>query len=659
MALKVGDILKRLGLRGAIIRYGEQWKTQEIKDLEDDIRAFYQKYEPYLKREEEYPAEFNTDINDILERHGPGLWPDGPRSEDTTLWLFPTGEINEYLEDVYYSRHIDKIQPLFATLLTMRVKVYRSNQRHAELKAKERREAELAAANANTSNHLSDSDLTDFDSHDDPPSLVYTFKFVHDENRAKLQEILKGDEFNLKKRKLEADLPPGSTKRSRQSKAPSESAQQSNNNQHVSTWTSTNSETINVASPSNPDNGHELLVAAASGPTHGFVSVNQTEQNEQPQPVHQISDSDEDVSVLGRPAMSLHSSDDLPNTPGEGVLQTQYSLPQNAAFDAQMSGTNEKPLQHPQADVQVPDMTTETPRPRITDPFISWPNPSKRRAKKSKNGLRPMLENTEHPSQELPSRPSLGASNPPIISQQDESLVSEDGHSPESRKLMRRTHVRTPAPESSIRMTDNTTSTPKHHNTQQSNNFTPLSAQTRTYQTPYANAHPLVPTLQSSSADAVLGAANIHPAPIHLAPIHPAPIDSPHLIYGQTPTTMNKHLPPPPTDMPVSANIITSHFANTFIKCTLTINGGKVVKSVKMIKLADCFDAIALHQTVNTRFKDELSGLVPSEIVFTFADTAYEINTEGGGQVLWDDFMQTVLDNAPPGTCPVVAAIKV
>ena len=73
MALKVGDILKRLGLRGAIIRYGEPWKTQETKDLEDDIRAFYQKYEPYLKRDEEYPFEFNTDLNDVLQKHGPRL----------------------------------------------------------------------------------------------------------------------------------------------------------------------------------------------------------------------------------------------------------------------------------------------------------------------------------------------------------------------------------------------------------------------------------------------------------------------------------------------------------------------------------------------------------------------------------------------------------
>ncbi|CAD0109216.1 unnamed protein product [Aureobasidium uvarum] len=633
MALKVGDILKRLGLRGAIIRYGEQWKTQEIKDLEEDIRAFYQKYEPYLKREEEYPVEFNTDINDILEKHGPGLWPDGPRSEDTTLWLFPAGDISEYLEDIYYSRHID------------------NNQRHAELKAKERREAELAAANASTSNHLSDSDLTDFDSHDEPPSLLHTIKFERDENRAKLQEILKGEEFNLRKRKLKTDSPMGSAKRSKQLKAPSEPVQQAYN-QHVSSWTTTNPETINVASPSNLDNGHDLLVAAASGPTHGFVSVNQAEQHEQPQPV-QVLDSDEDVPVLGRTTLSLHSSDDsssnngnhnLPDTPGEGVLHTQYSLPQDNPFDAQMT----KPPQHSQVDAEPSNTTNETAssQPQVTDTFIPWPKLSKRRAKRSKNGLRPMLENddTELPSQELPSTPSADASHPHIISQQDESFISVDGHAPESRKLMKRTHVRTPAPEPSNSTTDNTAATPNHHATQRINNLTPLSNQTRTYQTPYADAQPPVPVphIVPSSVDTVLGATNTHPAPI----------DPPHVMSGQTPTTMNKHLS---IDMPVSANIITSHFVNTFVKCTLTFNGRK---SVKMLKLADCFDAVALHQTVNFRFKETLSGQVPSEITFIFADTDFEINTDGGAQTLWDEFIQTVLDQAPPGTCPVVATVK-
>jgi hypothetical protein len=45
------------------------YKTVAILDsnlTKEDIRAFYQKYEPYLKREEDYPFEFNTDLNDVL-----------------------------------------------------------------------------------------------------------------------------------------------------------------------------------------------------------------------------------------------------------------------------------------------------------------------------------------------------------------------------------------------------------------------------------------------------------------------------------------------------------------------------------------------------------------------------------------------------------------
>ncbi|KAG9645808.1 hypothetical protein KCU64_g10777, partial [Aureobasidium melanogenum] len=669
----------RLGLRGAIIRYGEQWKTQEVKDLEDDIRAFYQKYEPYLKREEEYPFEFNTDINDILERHGPVLWPNGPRSEDTTLWLFPAGEIPEYLEDIYYSRHFDKIQPLFTTLLNMRVKVYRSNQRHAELKAKEKREAEAAAAAANASTNdpdhaLSDSDLTDFDSHDETPSLVHVIRFEGDESKAKLQEIFKAGESSSRKRKFKTDSPLSSVKRSKQSRVPSEPIEPSHS-QHMPTWTTTNADMIRVASPFHLGNGHDLLVAAASGHTHGFVPVNRPEQNEQP--VQHVSDSDEDGSVLGRTALSLHSSDGsspnneshhLPETPGEGVLlHTQYALPQDTAPSAQTSGSSPKPSQHEQPNQEgvapISEMSPEaTLQPQATDKFIPWPKLNKRRAKRSKTALRPMVntEEMEPPAQasqsltEVPSRHPPSVPELPPTPQQDESFASvDDESSTESRKLMRRTHVRTPATESSKRVTDHTsTATPSapQHNPQQINHLTPLSThtQTRTYQTPYANPHPPVPTPQSvpTSVDAVLGAVNLHPAPI----------DSPLIMSGPTPTTMNKQMPPP-TDMPVSAQIITNHFANTFVKFTLTANGRS---SYKNIKLADCFDAVALHQKVSHRFKHGLSGQAPAEIVFIFADEEFGIDTpDESGQSLWDEFMQMIVNKAPAGTCPITAEVRV
>ncbi|KAG9683268.1 hypothetical protein KCU95_g13804, partial [Aureobasidium melanogenum] len=682
MAPKVGDILKRLGLRGAIIRYGEQWKTQEVKDLEDDIRAFYQKYEPYLKREEEYPFEFNTDINDILEKHGPVLWPDGPRSEDTTLWLFPAGEISEYLEDIYYSRHFDKIQPLFATLLTMRVKVYRSNQRHAELKAKEKREAEAAAAaaaaaaNASTNDPdhaLSDSDLTDFDSHDESPSLVHVIKFDTNQSKAKLQEFFEAEEVSLRKRKFKTDSPLRSVKRSKQSRVPSEPIEPS---QNLPTWTTTNADMIRVASPFQLGHEHDLLVAAASGHTHGFVPVNRPEQNEQP--AQHVSDSDEDGSVLGRTAMSLHSSDGsspnhesqhLPETPGEGVLlHTQYALPQDTNPSAQTSESAPKSPQHGQPLQSVAPISEISPeatlQPQVTDQFMHWPKLNKRKAKRSKTTLRPMV-NTEE--MEPPAQPIQSLTEPPMTHapglptlpptpQQDESFASvNDDNGTESRKLTRRTHVLTPATEPSKQPTDNTsTATPSasQHNITQINHFTPLSTHTqaRTYQTPYANSHPLVPNPQSNPTpvDAVPGVVNSHPAPI----------DSPLTMSGPIPTIVNKQNPLPiPSDMPVSAQIITNHFANTFVRFTLTVNGRS---SHKNIKLADCFDVVALHQTVNNRFKYGLSGQVPSEIVFIFADEEFGIDTpDESGQSLWDEFMQMIVSNAPAGTCPITAAVRV
>lgn len=574
----------------------------------------------------------------------------------------------------------------------MRVKVYRSNQRHAELKAKEKREAELAAAapaaapaaaaaatneNTSTNDHaLSDSDLTDFESHGETPSLVHVIKFETNGSKTKLQELLGTEEATLRKRKLKTDSAPSSVKRSKQPRMPSEPIEPSYS-RHIPTWTTTNDDMIRVASPLRLENGHELLVAAASGHTHGFVPVNRPKQNEQP--VQNTSDSDEDGSVLGRTALSLHSSDGsspnneshhLPETPGEGVvLHTQYSLPQDTVPGAQTSESVSKSTQHEQpvqeAVAPAPKMSSEAPsQPQVTDQFIPWTKLNKRRAKRSKTVLRPMVNSedmesapqasqslTELPTRQPPSMPEL-----PPTPQQDESFASVgDENSIESRKLMRRTHVLTPATESAKRMTDNTSmATPSvpQHNTQQTNHLTPLSTytQTRTYRTPYANPppYPTAPTPQSvpTSVDAVPGAVNSHPVPI----------DSPLTVSGPTPTSMDKQMLPP-TDMPVSAQIITNHFANTFVKFTLTVDGRS---SHKNIKLADCFDAVALHQKVNSRFKHGLSGQVLSEIVFTFADEEFGIDTpDESGQSLWDEFMQMVVNKAPPGTCPITAAIRV
>jgi hypothetical protein len=546
----------------------------------------------------------------------------------------------------------------------MRVKVYRSNQRHAELKAKDKRDAEAAAAAATAAanpsisdSQLSDSDLTDFDSHDEMPSLVHTIKFTEDNSKAKLQEILKGEEFNLRKRKVATNSPSKSIKRPKQSTVPVEPVEQIYN-QNISTWTTTNPEITHVASPSQLNNGHDLLVAAASGQSHGFVSVNQTKQTEQTmQPVQfvqsgpEISDSDEGASLPGPTALNSHMSNasspnnenhHLPETPGEGVLlPTQYSLPQDAAQSNEMTPkAAQRLLEYQQALAEVTAEASSQTQP--SDKFISWPKINKRRAKRSKTALRPMLNDDDmdlsiqdsQSTTELPSRPSIGTTDLPP--QQEEPLASVDNHdNTDSRKLMRRTHVHTPAAEPSRRAISAVPTA------------TPVSTQRRPYQTPYADVHQPFPTPQSvtSSADAVPGAANPHPAPI----------DSPLVASG--PTIINKQVPPPPADTPLSAQLITNHFANNFIKFTLPVPNGP--SENKWIKLVDCYDAHALHQAVITRFKHPLAGQTPSEIVFTFDNENFPVEADECGQGTWDGFMQTVVDSAPPGTCPIVASVRV
>jgi len=533
--------------------------------------------------------------------------------------------------------------------------VYRSNQRHAELKAREKREAEAAeaaaAANTITLDHpLSDSDLTDFDSHDELPSLVHAIKFTTDDGKAKVQEILKGEEFNLRKRKVATDSPSKSIKRPRKSTVPVEPFEpvepvepvqpvepvDQGYVQDISIWT-TNPESTHVASPPRLNNGHELLVAAASGRSHGFVSVNQTEQTEynvHPMPPVQsgpeVSDSCDVLnSHMSNSSSPNNENHNLPETPGEGaLLHTQYSLPQ----DKETSESAQHAHDHQQA---LPEVFETSSQPQPSDKFIPWTKINKRRAKRSKTSLRPMLNDDDmelsvqdgQSMAELPPRPSSGPSDLPPPAPVDDSE--------HSRKLMRRTHVRTPAAEPSQRATStlDTVST-----------FTPISTQKRVYQTPYADAHPPLPTPQSAStsADAVLGATNPHPATLH----------SP--LVASTPTTAHM---PPSADMPLSAQLITNHFAQAFVKFTLPLPNGRSAN--KMIKLTECPDAIALHQAVIHRFKHALAGQIPSEIVVTSANEDYEIEADECGQQTWNEFIQTVVDNAPPGTCPIVALVRV
>jgi hypothetical protein len=547
----------------------------------------------------------------------------------------------------------------------MRVKVYRSNQRHAELKAKDKRDAELAAAaaaaaaNASISDPtLSDSDLTDFDSHDEMPSLVHTIRFVQDDSKAKLQDILKGEEFNLRKRKVTTHSPSTSIKRPKQSTVPVEPVEQIYN-QNISIWTTTDPEITHVARPSQIDNGHELLVAAAAGQSHGFVSVNQAKQTEQSiQPVRsvqsglEISDSDGGATMLGKPALNSHMSDasspnnenhQFPDTPGEGVLlHTQYSLPQDTTQSSEMTPkAAQRLLEYQQALAEVNAETSSQPQP--SEKFIPWPKINKRRAKRSKTALRPMLNDDDmdlsiQDSQsmtELPSRPSSGITDMPP--QQEESLVSiDDVNNADSRTLMRRTHVHTPAAEPSKCATSPVPAS------------TPVSSiQRRPYQTPYADVPQPLPTPQSvpSSADAVLGAA--YP--------HPAPTDSPLVASG--PTFINEQVPLPPADTPLSAQLIRNHFAQTFVKFTLPLANG--LSESKWIKLSDCLDASALHRAVINRFKHPLAGQLPSEVVFRFTNENFPVEADECGQRTWDECMQNVVASAPPGTCPIIASVRV
>ncbi|THW17891.1 hypothetical protein D6D23_07911 [Aureobasidium pullulans] len=674
MAPTIGDIQKRLGLKGAIIRGGEPWKTDEIKDLEKDIRDFYQKYEPYLKREEEYPAEFDDEIIAVLKTHAKKVWPDTLiRSEATTKWLYVAGEIPEYLEDLYHDRHMDKIEPLFRELLNMRVKIYRGNQRHAEIK-KQQKAHEIAAATA-ASPALSDSDLTDFDSSGGTPSLIHVIKFESDESRERLQAIVKGDEFSLRKRKVtQTDSPLDAIKRSKQTATPAEHDYA----QHIPTWATTNNDTVRVATPQRYENAPELLVSAASGLTHGFVPVNlpQPQSHEQPR-LQEVSDSDEDTSVRGGATLSLHSSDgscpDLenvahhqPDTPSEGVTLSsgmQYSLPQGTPLRAQMSGMEKsvpQSLEHPR------DVATEGSLPSVIgDQFIPWQklDNKKRMARRSKVPLRPMMANGDSDStpelsargsqsvMHLPSRPSAGVSNSPLP-QQDVSMSADvdvngdDSHSSnsntEKRKLKRRTNWTAPTSESSKRRSRNTsTATPSAPNDAQQN-LTPLSVHQRTYHIPSVDASPRQAAQQygASPVNAVLDAASPQPRPA----------DSPVTTTG--PIIINKAMIPP-ADMPVSAELITTHFAKTFVKFNLAVNGRSFLK---MIKLGDCFDAANLHATINNRFKHALQGQVPTEIAFTIHDNEYAIDSDEGGQVLYDEFLQVLVSGHQ--SSPVVAEVR-
>jgi hypothetical protein len=538
----------------------------------------------------------------------------------------------------------------------MRVKIHRSNKRHAELKRSAEAAAATAAADASRSDlAISDSDLTDLDSHGETPSLVNTIRVAADDSKANLREKLKGEEFNLRKRKVAINSPLGSVKRLKQSWVSIEPIDRIYD-QSTSVRTPTNSEITRAASPVCLDFEHKVHVAAALRQSHGFATVNPTKRTGQSICPSQIlpsglelSDSDEGPSMPGRTGLNSHMSDAIPlrnefyhppDAPGEGFAShKQYPPLQEAAQSHEITPKAAQRL--PGHQKVLAEVTAEaSSQPQPSDKFVPWSEISKRRAKKSKTALRPRMDNDgmglliaeDQSMTDISLRPLSGIRD--LASQQDGFLASvDDNDNTKGRTLMRRTYFHIPATQSPKRATS-TVPAP-----------TSISSQRRVYQTPYADARSPLPTPQSAppSADAVLGVANLHPTSIE------------SLLVPSGSTMMNKEVSVP-ADIHLSARLITNHFADKFVKFTLPVINGP--SENKWIKLTECLDAVTLHKTVVNRFKYALSGRIPSEVLFTFFNEGYGIDADESGQATWDDLMQIAIDRAPPNTCGIVATVR-
>lgn len=356
----------------------------------------------------------------------------------------------------------------------------------------------------------------------------------------------------------------------------------------------------------------------------------------------------------------------LPDTPSEGVLLSsgmQYSLPQDTPLRAQINQSTkpaQQPLQHSR------DVTAEDSLPSVIgDKFVPWQDLSvkKRKAKRSKIPLRPMLANedsdniSELPARgsqsltNLPSRPSSGAPKSPLT-QQDDSISADvhgdagkSNNESETRKLKRRTNWTAPISELlKSKPNDTSTAIPSVQEDAQEHH-TPAPIHESTYRAPYVDASPRHAAQQhaTSPVGAVLSAS--HPQPMQ--------IDSPETTTGLN--IINNSMITPPTDMPVSTQLITSRLSKTFVRFNLAVNRRSFLK---MIKLSDCFDAVNLHETINNRFKHALQGQTPTEIAFTINDNEYAIDPDEGGQVLYDEFLQVLADSGLQSS-PVVAEVRV
>lgn len=94
---------KILRLRGLIKRFGEAWRTAEIIALDENITQFKKRHYKRSKSDIRSSIVVDHEIVDILNQHGPKLWPAvGARGSGYAQWLYEAGSIPEYPRDLVY-----------------------------------------------------------------------------------------------------------------------------------------------------------------------------------------------------------------------------------------------------------------------------------------------------------------------------------------------------------------------------------------------------------------------------------------------------------------------------------------------------------------------------------------------------------------------------
>jgi hypothetical protein len=491
--------------------------------------------------------------------------------------------------------------------------------------------------------------LTDLDSNDETHSLVHTIRFASDDSKAKLQKILKDKEFNLRKRKAAANLSMRSSKRSMQSAVPVERPRKLYN-KNMSAGTAAGPEINYIASHDLFDTDHKSpLPMASEQRSQSFLNASPTQEKAQGhRPMEtlmfdlKVQDSNEGASISAGTSLNSHIRSAIPSNNDyryqPAIAEEDDHLPMDKAYSNEI--TLDAAHRSSEYQQEPGDVTIGAPlQLQPFDEFRPWEELTKRRAKRSRLILRPALGKGrrvflvgDHQSMAgITSRPLSAIRD--LTSQQGEILASVDDKDDTGiRKLMRRTYVHVPSTQAS----DYVTSTaPTSKST---------STQPRLSQTPYTDTHSYSPTQQSASnSDGSINAVDPDPAPVCSA------------LIASGPTLLNKQTARL-DHVALSAQLIANHFPNEFVK--FTIPGIDGLAENKWMKLADCYDVTAMHQTVIDRFRHPLAGRLPSEIVFILTNESFAIEADDCGQRTWDEFVQTVVDSAPPGTCPITASVS-